>query len=23
MVKYTGINHLAMVTRDMDTTIRF
>ncbi len=23
MVKYTGINHLAMATRDMDTTIRF
>jgi len=23
MVKYTGINHLAMVTDDMDTTIRF
>ncbi|MBC17352.1 MAG: glyoxalase [Desulfovibrio sp.] len=23
MVKYTGINHLAMVTGDMDTTIRF
>ncbi len=23
MVKYTGINHLAMVTRDMDGTIRF
>ena len=23
MVKYTGINHLAMVTNDMDTTIRF
>jgi catechol 2,3-dioxygenase-like lactoylglutathione lyase family enzyme len=23
MVKYTGINHLAMATRDMDGTIRF
>jgi catechol 2,3-dioxygenase-like lactoylglutathione lyase family enzyme len=23
MVKYTGINHLAMATRDMDRTIRF
>ncbi|MGB2688020.1 MAG: VOC family protein, partial [Desulfobacterales bacterium] len=23
MAKYTGINHLAMATRDMDTTIRF
>ena len=23
MVRFTGINHLAMVTRDMDTTIRF
>jgi len=23
MVKYNGINHLAMATRDMDTTIRF
>ena len=23
MVKYTGINHLALATRDMDTTIRF
>jgi len=23
MVKYSGINHLAMATRDMDTTIRF
>ena len=23
MVKYTGINHLAMVTEDMDMTIRF
>ncbi len=23
MVKYTGINHLAMVTKDMDSTIRF
>jgi len=23
MVKYKGINHLAMATRDMDTTIRF
>ena len=23
MLKYTGINHLAMVTRDMDATIRF
>ncbi|MDH4012260.1 MAG: VOC family protein, partial [Desulfobacterales bacterium] len=23
MTKYTGINHLAMATRDMDTTIRF
>jgi len=23
MVKYTGINHLAMATRDMDTTLRF
>ncbi|MBW2260085.1 MAG: VOC family protein [Deltaproteobacteria bacterium] len=23
MVKYTGINHLAMATRDLDTTIRF
>jgi catechol 2,3-dioxygenase-like lactoylglutathione lyase family enzyme len=23
MVKYTGINHLAMATRDMDATIRF
>jgi catechol 2,3-dioxygenase-like lactoylglutathione lyase family enzyme len=23
MFRYTGINHLAMVTRDMDTTIRF
>lgn len=23
MVKYTGVNHLAMATRDMDTTIRF
>jgi catechol 2,3-dioxygenase-like lactoylglutathione lyase family enzyme len=23
MVKYTGINHLAMATNDMDTTIRF
>ena len=23
MVKYTGINHLAMVTNNMDTTIRF
>lgn len=23
MPKYTGINHLAMATRDMDTTIRF
>lgn len=23
MVQYTGINHLAMVTNDMDTTIRF
>ncbi|MFH2219948.1 MAG: VOC family protein [Pseudomonadota bacterium] len=23
MVKYSGINHLAMVTRDMDATIRF
>jgi len=23
VVKYTGINHLAMATRDMDTTIRF
>jgi catechol 2,3-dioxygenase-like lactoylglutathione lyase family enzyme len=23
MVKFTGVNHLAMATRDMDTTIRF
>jgi len=23
MIKYNGINHLAMVTRDMDATIRF
>lgn len=23
MVKYTGINHLAMATNDMDMTIRF
>ena len=23
MIKYKGINHLAMATRDMDTTIRF
>ncbi len=23
MVKYTGINHLAMATGDMDATIRF
>ena len=23
MAKYAGINHLAMATRDMDTTIRF
>lgn len=23
MIKYTGINHLAMATRDMDRTIRF
>jgi catechol 2,3-dioxygenase-like lactoylglutathione lyase family enzyme len=23
MAKYTGINHLAMATRDMDTTVRF
>jgi catechol 2,3-dioxygenase-like lactoylglutathione lyase family enzyme len=23
MARYTGINHLAMATRDMDTTIRF
>ncbi|MBW2567162.1 MAG: VOC family protein [Deltaproteobacteria bacterium] len=23
MVKYSGVNHLAMATRDMDTTIRF
>jgi catechol 2,3-dioxygenase-like lactoylglutathione lyase family enzyme len=23
MVRYSGINHLAMATRDMDTTIRF
>ncbi|RPI54551.1 MAG: VOC family protein, partial [Deltaproteobacteria bacterium] len=23
MAKYTGINHLAMATRDMDSTIRF
>lgn len=23
MIKYNGINHLAMATRDMDTTIRF
>jgi len=23
MVRFTGINHLAMATRDMDTTIRF
>lgn len=23
MINYTGINHLAMATRDMDTTIRF
>jgi catechol 2,3-dioxygenase-like lactoylglutathione lyase family enzyme len=23
MVRYTGINHLAMATRDMDSTIRF
>jgi len=23
MVRYTGINHLAMVTRDMDATVRF
>lgn len=23
MIKYTGINHLAMATRDMDATIRF
>ena len=23
MVKYSGINHLAMTTKDMDTTIRF
>ena len=23
VVKYTGINHLAMATKDMDTTIRF